>query len=100
MVRNGANTGTLVWGKRGRMGVKVKNSWPAIVDRETFDKVQALLQSRSPQIIHPRRVPSEYLLSGLIKCEACGKTMSGHSAKSGQLLIVWAYATSSVSGGV
>jgi len=27
---------------------------------------------------------SDYLLSGIIKCAACGKAMSGHSAKSGQ----------------
>ena len=47
-------------------------------------KVQALLKSRAPRIIHPRRTVSDYLLSGILKCGACGKAMSGHSAKSGQ----------------
>lgn len=36
---------------------------------------------KSPQVIHPRTVPSFYLLSGLIFC-ACGRAMIGHSAKS------------------
>ena len=85
ILKNEVYTGTLVWGKRSATEViRVENAWPAIIDRETFHRVQALLKSRSPKIIHPRRVPSEYLLSGMIKCEVCGKAMSGHSAKSGQ----------------
>ena len=32
----------------------------------------------------PRRVGSTYLLSGLVKCKACGRALSGQDAKSGQ----------------
>ncbi len=42
------------------------------------------MKSRNPKAIHPRRVTSDYLLSGIIKCEACGSKISGHSAKSGK----------------
>jgi len=33
---------------------------------------------------HPARVGSKFLLSGLLRCGACGKPYSGQSAKSGQ----------------
>lgn len=82
---NEAHCGILVWGKRrSATQIRVENAWPAIVDRETFIRVQAVLKSRGPRIVHPRRTVSEYLLSGIIKCGTCGKAMSGHSAKSGQ----------------
>jgi site-specific DNA recombinase len=85
ILKNEAYVGTLVWGKRnGTDPVRVENAWPAITDRDTFDKVGAVLEARGPRIIHPRRTVSEYLLSGLMKCGVCGKSMSGHSAKSGQ----------------
>ena len=85
ILTNETYTGTLVWGKRGAATqVRVENAWPAIVDRETFIRVQTVLKSRAPRIVHPRRTVSEYLLSGIVKCGTCGKAMSGHSAKSGQ----------------
>lgn len=46
-----------------------------IVDQETFDQVQALLADRS--IERPRgRTRPRYLLSGLLRCGACGAGMS------------------------
>lgn len=80
-----AYAGTLVWGKHGNTSpVKIENAWPAIVESDVFLKVQTILKSRAPKIVHPRRTVSNYLLSGLIKCDVCGKAMSGHNAKSGQ----------------
>jgi hypothetical protein len=35
-------------------------------------------------MIHPRTVHSEYILSGLIRCETCGAAMVGHAVKSGK----------------
>jgi len=85
LLTNEVYTGTLVWGKRSNIQpIRIENAWPAIVDHETFLKVQAILKSRAPKIIHPRRAVSDYLLSGIIKCGVCGKAMSGHSAKSGK----------------
>ena len=42
------------------------------------------LRSRAPKRSHPRRVGSSYLLSGLIKCKACNRALSGQDAKSGK----------------
>jgi len=87
ILSNEAYIGTLVWGKRSQTdSVKVSNAWPTIVEKDVFDRVIAILKSRGPKIIHPRRTVSEYLLSGLMKCGVCGKSMSGHSAKSGKFL--------------
>jgi site-specific DNA recombinase len=89
VLTNEAYCGTLVWGGRpghpaihsGEPPVRIENAWPAIIDRETFQLVQRKMASKSPQVTHPRTVPSFYLLSGLLFC-SCGHAMIGHSAKS------------------
>ncbi len=91
VLTNEAYCGTLVWGGRpghpavhgGDTPVRVKNAWPAIIDGHTFSLVQEKMAARSPRIVHPRTVPSQYLLSGLLFC-CCGRAMTGHSAKSGR----------------
>ena len=91
ILTNEAYCGTLVWG--GRPGhpaihsddppVKVENAWLAIVDRATFAQVQEKMASKRPKTIHPRTIPSPYLLSGFLFC-SCGHAMIGRSAKSHQ----------------
>ena len=91
ILTNEAYCGTLVWG--GRPGhpaihsddppVRVENAWPAIVDPATFAQVQEKMASKRPKTIHPRTIPSPYLLSGLLFC-SCGHAMIGRSAKSHQ----------------
>lgn len=87
ILTNEAYTGTLIWGrasKRDLKPVRVKNAWTAILDKETFDKVQAQLRDRAPAQLNPRRVASRYLLSGLARCGYCGKALIGQEAKGGQ----------------
>ncbi len=87
ILTNEVYTGTLVWSRssiRKLPPIRVENAWPRIVDRDTFDRVQALLKERSPARIHPRRTGSHYLLSGLAKCGHCGKALVGQDAKGGQ----------------
>ncbi len=50
----------------------VENTHEAIIDRETFQKVQMLLQKRSRTMPEKRKV---YLFSGFLRCGDCGKTM-------------------------
>ena len=38
------------------------------------------MRSRAPKVAHPRRVGSSYLLSGLLKCKACNRALSGQFA--------------------
>ena len=87
MLANEAYTGTLVWGANAKDGtppVRIENAFPAIVSRQEFRKVRRLLKSRAPNKVNPRRASSAYLLSGLLKCETCGKAMTAADAKSGK----------------
>jgi site-specific DNA recombinase len=91
ILTNEAYCGTLVWG--GRPGhpaihssdppVRVENAWPAIIDPASFALVQEKMASKRPKVIHPRTIPSPYLLSGFLFC-SCGHAMIGRSAKSHQ----------------
>ena len=84
---NEAYTGTLVWGanvKDNAEPVRVEQAFPAVITKDQFSKVGKLMRSRAPKRSHPRRVGSTYLLSGLVKCRACGRALSGQDAKSGR----------------
>ena len=91
VLTNEAYCGTLVWGGRpGRPSIKsgippvrVENAWTAIIPWDVFNKVRQKMQARRPEAVHPRTVPSFYLLSGLLYC-SCGRGMIGRSAKSHQ----------------
>ena len=53
-----------------------------LITTELWDEVQRIGQRRAhPQINidHPRRVVSQFILSGLVFCQECGSPMSGHS---------------------
>ena len=87
MLNNEIYTGNMVWGhnsKRGLPPVRADNACPAIVDQETFRRVQSLLRERSFARVHPQRISSQYLLSGLARCGHCGKALIGLEAKSGK----------------
>ena len=87
ILTNEAYTGTLVWGinaKDNADPVRVEKAFPAIVTKAQFQLVGKRLSSRAPKFSHPRRVGSSYLLSGLVKCEACKMPLTGRFAKSGQ----------------
>ena len=84
---NEAYTGTLVWGVNAKdkaEPVRVDKAFPAIITKAQFGRVGKLMRSRAPKRSHPRRVGSTYLLSGMVKCKACNRALSGQDAKSGQ----------------
>ena len=83
ILKNETYTGTLVWNRRNKRHgivrpndqsevIRVEDNHPALVGRETFERVQKLMRKRSPRITHPRTVNSGYLLSGLLYCGKCG----------------------------
>jgi site-specific DNA recombinase len=79
--------GTLVWGRNSKRGldpIKVEDACPPIVSKEIFDLAQERMRGRAPVRVHPRRIASRYLLSGLAKCGHCGKALVGQDAKSGK----------------
>ena len=89
VLTNEAYCGTLVLGGRaghpaahsGTPPLRIENAWPAIIDKKMFQKIQANMDAKKPVNVHPRTVPSNYLLSGLLFC-SCGHAMIGRSAKS------------------
>ena len=87
ILKNETYTGTLIWGvnaKDNAEPVRVEKAFPAIITRAQFGRVGKLMRARAPKTSHPRRVGSTYLLSGLVKCKACNRALSGQDAKSGQ----------------
>ena len=87
ILRNQAYTGTLVWGadaKDKADPVRVEKAFPAVVSKAQLKRVNRKLRSRAPKRSHPRRAGSTYLLSGMIKCKACNRALSGQDAKSGR----------------
>ena len=87
ILTNEAYAGTVVWGANARDGappVRVEDAHPAIVSRRESRRIARMMQSRAPKKVNPRRISSPYLLSGLAKCQTCGKAMTAAEAKSGK----------------
>ena len=87
MLDNEAYTGAVVWGinaKDKAPPVRVEDAHPAIITKGEFHRAKKLLGSRAPKRMNPRRASSPYLLSGLLRCETCGKAMTAAEAKSGK----------------
>ena len=87
MLANEAYTGAVVWGIKAKdkaEPVRVEDAFPAIVSKREFQRAKKLLGSRAPKKVNPRRASSPYLLSGLLKCETCGKALTAAEAKSGK----------------
>jgi site-specific DNA recombinase len=57
---------------------------PPIIDRETFDAVQALLKARNPKVTPARVVSGPTMLTGLIHCAKCGGAMTIRTGKGGR----------------
>ena len=87
IVNNEIYTGAFVWGrhsKRGNPPLRAENAFPALINKEVFDRVQHMMGGRSPMKVHPRRAAGRFLLSGLAVCGKCGKALTGQDAKSGK----------------
>lgn len=61
-------------------------NWQPIISMELWEKVQSLLdtQKKAYPKYAKRQQPVAYMLKGLVKCSACGGTMSMSSVKSGK----------------
>ena len=87
VLTNEAYAGTVVWGEKAKDGappVRVEDAHPCIVSKQEFRRIARMMESRAPKKVNPRRISSPYLLSGLAKCETCGKAMTAAEAKSGK----------------
>ncbi len=87
VLTNEIYAGTFVWGRNSKRGldpVRVENACPPIINTETFNNVKEQLRERAPIRLHPKRVASRFLLSGIACCGSCGKALVGMDAKSGK----------------
>ncbi|MDE2838724.1 MAG: recombinase family protein [Chloroflexota bacterium] len=87
ILANEVYTGTLVWGNAARdeaEPVRVDRAFSPLISKALFRRVNARMRSRAPKTIHPRRVGSSYMFSGLVKCYRCNTLLSGQDAKSGR----------------
>ena len=87
MLTNEAYIGRLLWSKTNAKGlppIRVEGAWEAIVDKQTFSRVQDILELRAPKKIHPRKSSQPFLAERLAKCGHCGKSLVGQDAKSGR----------------
>jgi site-specific DNA recombinase len=57
---------------------------PPIIDRETFDMVQALLKARHPKVTPSAVISGPTMLTGLIHCAKCGGAMTIRTGKGGR----------------
>ena len=62
--------------------IVIENAWPALIDAETFDKVQQRLKERGERHkkVTGRRVNANYFLSGTLTCGHCGGILVGHAS--------------------
>ena len=87
MLDNEAYTGAVVWEstpRTARLRCGSRTPIPPSYPRGEFQRVRKLLGSRAPKRMNPRRASSPYLLSGLLRCQTCGKAMTAAEAKSGK----------------
>ena len=57
---------------------------PPLIDRETFDAVQALLKARHPTVTPSAVISGPTMLTGLIHCAKCGSAMTIRTGKGGR----------------
>ncbi|MCQ2387291.1 MAG: recombinase family protein [Clostridia bacterium] len=57
--------------------IRIPHGLPQIVDNQTFNKVQAILDERRKTRRNAEAEHRKYLLSGIVKCGECGRAFSG-----------------------
>ena len=74
-LQNEKYIGVVRWGD-----IVAEDACPALVDRETFDKVQARIKQNKRQA-GKNKAKVEYLLTGKVFCGYCGETVTGVSGR-------------------
>jgi site-specific DNA recombinase len=73
-------TNRIYLGEKRFRDMAVPDAHPAIIDVEQFELAQRILGKRSTEIGQRAANPSEYLLTGLIRCPQCGRGYVGTAA--------------------
>lgn len=77
VLTNPVYTGTIRYNYRvnKEQYFEVENAAPAIIDEDSFNRVQLILNKRSTS--HPRTATSNFIFSGVLRCSRCGSAMTG-----------------------
>jgi DNA invertase Pin-like site-specific DNA recombinase len=70
------------WQETDQWVTSEEPSWPAIIGRDVWKRVNArITNTRGPARRRPRGAPGDYVLSGLLRCATCGRSMHGNMLK-------------------
>jgi site-specific DNA recombinase len=71
------------WQSREEWVTSGESSWPALVDHDLWERVNArITDTRGPsRRRRPRSAPGQYLLAGILRCASCGRSMHGSMLK-------------------
>lgn len=71
------------WQETDKWVTSDEPTWPALVDSELWERVNArITNTRGPARRRSRGAPGDYLLSGMLRCATCGRSMHGNMLKS------------------
>lgn len=90
MLRNETYTGCLVWNEARHNPrtkdpvLRVQDTHAPIISKELFKAVRDSIKSRSNEAAPPRAIGSSHLLSSLLFCKECNRSMPACTAKSGK----------------
>lgn len=87
MLTNERCTGTMIW-----RGIRKENAFPAIIDKNIFDKAQIILERRKRNRM--KSTNSDFFLTGKLFCGKCGARMIGTSGTSKTKSTYYYYACS------
>ena len=88
VLRNKAYVGVLEYNFRERYGpaqpTTIPGFYPPIINQQLFDRVQGKLRTSAANWQNSYANRTNYLLTGLIVCDACGRRYLGTAAKGGK----------------
>jgi DNA invertase Pin-like site-specific DNA recombinase len=84
MLHNLHYAGFIVWGSSSKSGdppVIAEGKHEPIVSKEEFDLASQVLAAKFHDVINPRHVSSEYMLTSMLCCGICGDKLTGMYSK-------------------
>ena len=72
--------------------ITIENNHPALIDIDTFNKVQDRLNSRAWKMKSPSKANLKYYLSNILYCGYCGNRLTGRKTKSVNIKLTTRYA--------
>ena len=78
IVHNLEHAGFVVWGKKSKSGqppVVAPGRHEAIVSVDEFEAAGKAMNSRAPDLSHPKQTAGQYMLTELLKCANCGEDL-------------------------